>query len=196
MNKYETREQWLESATTLLRPTIEEHGNLPDKLHIITSWPYGNKKAIGQCFSSSWTKEGANYICISPKLGEDLPELLGVLAHELIHAMIGVDKNHGKAFKRVATAIGLVGQMRATEVGPELRKKLEGMLMQLGSYPHAQMMPPVKEKKEAKRKQILKFMSPVEPTYTCWLTPAQAANVGPPICPISKELMLLAGGDV
>jgi putative CocE/NonD family hydrolase len=41
------------------------------------------------------------------------------LAHELIHAAVGVAASH-QAFRRVASGIGLVGQMAATTAGLEL----------------------------------------------------------------------------
>ncbi len=189
--KHHTREEWLQVASQLLRKKLEEHGNLPDKLHILTSWPYGTKKAIGQCYSKSWTKDESTYIAISPKLNnDDIIELLGVLIHELIHAMVGVEKNHGKAFKKVAIKVGLQGSMRATEVGDVLRKDLEGFALKLGTYPHQEMQPPPAPERKPAKKQIIKFVSPTEPSYSCWVTPAQAAIYGPPICPISKQLMV------
>ncbi len=183
----------LKSAVEFQRKPLEEHGNLPDKLHVLTSWPYATKKAIGQCYAKTWTKDESVYIAISPKLGNDLVEVLAVLLHELIHAQVGVEKAHGKPFRRLATKMGLVGPMRTTEPGPELTMTLQGMVQSLGEYPHVVMQDhkPETPRKPAK-KQIIKFVSPVEPTYTCWLTPAQAAKVGPPICPISMTKMVLA----
>lgn len=192
---HDTREEWLHAGATLLAPRLEEHGNLPNKLSIITSWPYGTKKAIGQAFPTSYTKDETFYICISPVLGEDPGEMLAVLLHELIHALVGCDKNHGKHFKKVALKMGLEGKMKATVPGIKLKEELTGMAMKLGVYPHSEMVtPPAKPKKKA-RKQIIRFKSLDVEGYSCWLTPAQAKEIGPPICPVSHKLMVLADED-
>src|SRR5262245_40096792 len=34
-----------------------------------------------------------------------------ILAHELVHAAVGVDQGHGPAFRKVANAIGLEGKL-------------------------------------------------------------------------------------
>ncbi|MCH3755961.1 hypothetical protein LZC13_10090, partial [Campylobacter coli] len=44
-------------------------------------------------------------------------QIAAILAHELVHAAVGIAAGHGKAFKRVAVGLGLVGPMRATTPG-------------------------------------------------------------------------------
>jgi hypothetical protein len=44
-------------------------------------------------------------------------QIAAILAHELVHAAVGIPAGHGKAFKRVALGLGLVGPMRATTPG-------------------------------------------------------------------------------
>ncbi len=193
MNKHITREDWLKAAVKLLTPKLEANGGvMPDKLHVLTSWPVSNaKKAVGMCFAKTWTKDESTYICISPVLGEeDLPELLGTLLHELVHAVVGVEHNHNKHFKKMALKVGLTGKMRSTENTPELVVELGRMMMELGSYPHSTIMPPKPKQKKKGKKQILKFSCPDHPTYSCWLTPAQAREVGPPISPLSGKKMV------
>lgn len=187
--KHKTREDWLRAAYELLAPILLENctQDLPEKIHILTSWPHGSKKAIGMQFGQSWTQDKSIYIAISPVLGGDRVEMLGVLLHEMIHAL-GISK-HGKDFKKVALACGLEGEMKATTVGKELSERLLPLVTKLGDYPHTSMNPPTSERKPAARKQILKFVSPVDPDYTCWLTPAQAERIGPPVCPISNQPM-------
>lgn len=194
MEKHSTREEWLKAAVQLLKPKLEEHGNLPEKLHVLTSWPVSNaKKAVGMCFAKTWTKDESTYILVSPLLGEeDLKELLGTLLHELVHAVVGVEQNHNKRFKKVALKVGLIGKMRSTENSIQLNDEFEGMLMTLGTYPHSTMLPPKPKERKPGKKQILKFSCPDNPTYTCWLTPAQAREIGPPISPISGKKMVSA----
>lgn len=88
-------------------------------------------KAIGAC----WTPHvGTQQIFISPIICHST-EVLGTLCHELIHALHPKDGHKG-SFKRTAKRIGLVGPMRSTTVGPELRLKLESIIERLGPYPH------------------------------------------------------------
>ena len=53
------------------------------------------------------------------KGGDELfpAQIAAILAHELVHAAVGIPAGHGKAFKRVALGLGLVGPMRATTPG-------------------------------------------------------------------------------
>ena len=44
-------------------------------------------------------------------------QIAAVLAHELVHAAVGIPAGHGKKFTRIATGLGLVGPMRATTLG-------------------------------------------------------------------------------
>src|SRR5689334_19339861 len=62
-----------------------------------------------------------------------------VLAHELVHAAIGIAARHGKAFRRVASRIGLVGQMAATTAGPEFEKATQPILEAAGPLPHRRL---------------------------------------------------------
>jgi hypothetical protein len=40
------------------------------------------------------------------------------MAHELVHAAVGIAAGHGKEFRRVAKGIDLAGSMTATTAGP------------------------------------------------------------------------------
>ena len=55
-------------------------------------------------------------------------EIAGILAHELTHAAVGIDKGHGRAFRRVAVAIGLTGKMTATVPGDAFKQRVEPIL--------------------------------------------------------------------
>jgi hypothetical protein len=48
-------------------------------------------------------------------------QVAAILGHELLHAAVGVAASH-KAFRRVASGIGLAGQMAATAAGPEFKE--------------------------------------------------------------------------
>jgi len=187
MKKHTTREAWLQAAITELAKDVNQHGQLPSNLHAIVSWPKGSTTAIGQCFSSHWTEDKSVYVSISPILGKPV-EVLATLLHELVHAL-GI-KGHGSDFKVAATALGLEGKMRATVAGKELTAKLTKIAESLGAYPH-QPMKDVKVKKEKSgAKTAIRFHSPVDEKYACWVSPKQAEEHGAPICPISGETMV------
>ena len=82
---------------------------------------------------------------ISPVMDTPLEEgkqgVADILAHELVHAAVGLEHRHGGEFKRVATAIGLAGKMTATTAGPEFAALVKPWLKKLGTYPHAELMP-------------------------------------------------------
>ena len=41
-------------------------------------------------------------------------QIAAILAHELVHAAVGIAAGHGKAFKQVVVGLGLIGPMRFT----------------------------------------------------------------------------------
>lgn len=184
--EFKTREEWLRAAYDIFVDRLKPHGALPKEVHILCSWPHGSRKAIGQFMDDTWVKNQSSYIFISPTL-EDRTEILHTLIHEMIHAL-GIS-GHGKVFKRIGTKLGLEGKMKASHAGPDLMLELLLIADKLGKYPHATIVEKPKLPKTAK-KTIMRFMSPVDPDYVIWMTPAKAASYGPPICPVSKELMV------
>jgi hypothetical protein len=75
-------------------------------------------KAIGECWDNRLSADGHFEIFIRPDLAhapDAMPaQIAAILAHELVHAAVGIPAGHGKAFKRAALGLGLVGPMRAT----------------------------------------------------------------------------------
>ncbi len=69
---HSTRESWLEAATKALAPRFKPFGPLPKKLHVLSSFPYKSKTAVGMQFSQTWTKDASTYIAISPVLGNEV----------------------------------------------------------------------------------------------------------------------------
>lgn len=193
--KYLTREAWLQAAVEELRPKYGK--KLPEKIHTIISWPKGASKAQGQFFSSNWTTQRGVYICLSPEIKEVTGKigLLSILMHELVHASLETEekgtKGHGVPFKALATSLGLEGKMRSSHANETLVKELDQLAKKLGSFPHVPMVN-VKEKKKPAGKTCVRYVSPVNDKYSCWVSVKQAKEVGGPICPISKKPMLEA----
>lgn len=143
-----TREDWLLRAAELLRPVIETLGGddiaLP-ALRVSVGFPLGSRggkstHAIGQCWAATCSADKTHELFISPELSEPA-RVLDVLAHELVHAAVGIEEGHGKAFGRVARAIGLEGKMTATVAGEAFTQLAATLLPELGPYPHATLLP-------------------------------------------------------
>src|SRR3546814_7581600 len=66
-------------------------------------------------------------------------QIAAILAHELVHAAVGIPAGHGKAFKRIALGLGLVGPMRATTPGEAFLAAVAPILDAVGPLPHARL---------------------------------------------------------
>ena len=99
----------------------------------------GNYSAMGVCFPKI---KGRPYkhIFILPDWcnNSDIVNLGGVIIHELVHAIDNCKSGHGKAFRLMATAVGLEGKMTATEPSPKLAKWIRKTAKKLGKYPEGQ----------------------------------------------------------
>jgi hypothetical protein len=113
MNIPLTREAWLLAAIELLRPLFLEKGyNLP-RVRVSCGIPATSRRgsAVGQCWPSSATDDGANEIYISPVYADPV-EVLDTLVHELVHAVDDCRHRHGPEYKAIALKMGLQGKMR------------------------------------------------------------------------------------
>jgi hypothetical protein len=113
------RHQWLEQAVAELRPRFAGAGyTVPDNVRCSIGFPkhVRPKRCIGQCWYSSMSSDQHVEIFVSPELGdaEQTSRIIGVAAHELVHATVGPGVGHRGIFKRCALAIGLTGRMTAT----------------------------------------------------------------------------------
>lgn len=136
------REEWLEAALPLVGTLFEDVGYSLPRVKVSCSFPGGGsaKRRIGECWPTSASQAGLNEVFISPYL-DDPFQVIDVLVHELCHAVDDCASGHGKAFKGIATAVGLEGKMKQASAGPELRPVLEHMLEHLGPYPHVKLVP-------------------------------------------------------
>lgn len=138
------REGWLTAAMSALRPHFRKAGlTIPRGTRVACSWPsHGGtaKKATSEVDGETWFyTNGAPEIAISPRLGQDDIEVLGTLAHEMVHVAVGGKYDHRhKPLRDGFIAVGLTeGRPCATKAGPELRILLAEISKRLGPYPHA-----------------------------------------------------------
>jgi hypothetical protein len=62
-------------------------------------------------------------ILVSPVIADSM-RVAGILAHELIHASVGVEHGHKGPFRQMAKALGLEGKMTATTEGEAFKRLL------------------------------------------------------------------------
>lgn len=130
------REAWLNRAVNALSPLFAEKGYELPRIRVSCGFASsGAVKHIGQCFPTSMSDTGDNELFISPVLDDSI-EVLATLVHEIVHAIDDCKNSHGKAFKKIALAVGLEGKMRSTHAGEALKAKLTVISAQIGEYPH------------------------------------------------------------
>jgi hypothetical protein len=184
------RQQWLELAVEALRAKFMDIGHaVPTKIRISIGWP---KRAascgrIGECWSTKASSDQHAELFISPELTEGV-RILDVLAHELVHATVGVEAKHGKAFKQCALAIGLIGPIRATTAGPEFIAWTEALFKHIGPYPAGYLTDMPKQ-----GTRMLKCTCS-GCGYTVRITRKWLELAGPPICPTDRIALILSLG--
>ncbi|GCE05600.1 hypothetical protein [Dictyobacter aurantiacus] len=154
----QNREAWLYRAALFLFEHMQRCGLSPVPVRVSCGWPVsggGGQKnvTIGQCFAPTVCADGVSQVFISPRIADSV-EVLGVLLHELIHASFGNKFGHKKPFSQAAKKVGLAGPPTATVVGPELLPLLQDYVSRVGTYPHAAIVPMVKEKTPGSRLRL------------------------------------------
>jgi hypothetical protein len=140
-NYYDTRESWLRAATNELRPYFESSGYpLPQKIRFAIGFPSTGRRGrrIGECWHSSTSADEHFEIFIRADIA-DPGEVLGVLVHELVHAVVPIHAKHGRLYRAAAVKIGLDGPMMHAMPGILLRKRLDDLAALLGPLPHARL---------------------------------------------------------
>lgn len=182
---YETREQWLNAAVELMRPTFAAAGKpLPDALRVSLGFALGSRKAIGQCWQPQASAEHVHNVFISPVLDELLaPQgVLSTLLHELCHAALPPLMGHKGAFQHLAGRVGLVKPWTETTASAEcVENVLRPIATALGPFPHARLDPGQLERKKQSTRMVkceCEQCGYVARTSRKWI-----AKSGAPICP-------------
>jgi len=186
-NAIETREAWLNLVVTALRPFFTDNGfTIPDNVKVSCGFPSRSatsrkSQRIGECWDSTKSESQHFEIFISPVLDNTLT-VVDTLAHELIHATVGLKAGHGAAFKRCMAAIGLEGKATSSVAGEKFKAWFAGQ--EFPPYPHAKLNATSAPKKQPTR--MLKVYCPAcaaaQDDYIVRMT-AKAFNMGAPICP-------------
>ncbi|WP_323162822.1 hypothetical protein [Stenotrophomonas maltophilia] len=135
------REAWLNSLAALMAPAFVELGAPLPAFRIAVGFPSSgmNSAAIGECWDAKASADGTFEIFIRPDQADPLAVAF-VLAHELVHAAVGLEHGHKGEFARVALALGFPRPL--TTAAPPTGRLLawfESLLPQVGPLPHAAM---------------------------------------------------------
>ena len=188
-----TREDWLNQVAQRMRPLFTAAGaELPERFRVTMSLTR-RKKAIGVCYDRSASADGAYEILVRLDQHEPL-DVAAILAHELVHAAVGVEQGHGPAFGKVARAIGLDGKLTATVPGDEFRASVAPILDEVGPFPHAPL--DWSGQRSGPKKQTARLLK-VE-CQECGLVVRQTKKwideVGPAHCPEHGEMRVADAG--
>ena len=94
------------------------------------------RKVLGQCHAPESSADGTTELLIAISRDEPV-EILATLAHELVHASVGVRVGHKGIFVKGVRALGLDGKATATIAGERFRDLTVPILNRLGAFPHA-----------------------------------------------------------
>ena len=200
-NRHETSESWLRAATNDLRSYYADRGlTLPEKIRFSIAFTSHGKpprdataetaRWPAECWPAAATDDGFCEIIIRADFADPL-EILGILAHELVHASLP-DAKHGKEFRDAALRIGLEGAMRRAMPGPVLRERLNKLAEALGPLPRARlnfdrvtlggMAVADRPRKQSTRLLKAECLGP-GCGYTVRLAARWIVDCGPPHCP-------------
>lgn len=135
-----SRQSWLEAAVLKAIPIFQRHGYTVPELRISCGFPSTGIRGsrVGECWPTHISADGVNEIFISPLI-DDSVEVIGIILHELVHAVDNCKSGHGTNFKKIATAIGLTGKMIHAYPDEELTVVVRAIVNEIGPYPHKQL---------------------------------------------------------
>jgi len=140
-NAHTTSESWLRAATNDLRPYFDKLGyTLPEKIRFSISFTSTGKRGTipGECWHPESSEDGYYRIYLRSDTSDPV-EILGILVHELVHALLPSSVKHGKEYRKIALHIGLEGEMRNARPNPILRDRLQAIATNLGALPNAKL---------------------------------------------------------
>lgn len=182
------RETWLNTLLKKLSPIFNEHNlNVPDNIRVSVGFPSkgAKSKVIGECHSFENSADNMFEIFIHPNQ-DDPVKVAGILVHEIVHTVVGLEAKHGPEFKECALRVGLCGKMKATEETPELVEKINKILKEMvDTYPHKKLLPSIKVE-SPKNTSVIKLTCPKDGYIV--RTSKKWVEIGYPVCPCGEEL--------
>ena len=198
-NTTELREAWLDKVAGEMLPIIgvfardfEKSTHEPFRFPVVKvscGWPHkggmAKKRVRGECWDSSASAGNYAEIFISP-VESDADEVAHILAHELVHALLGTAVGHRKPFPQIVKAMGLQGKPTATyaDVNAPFWDWARPIVEAAGEYPHAKIEGTSGKKKS--KTYLIKSACP-ECDYTVRITRKHIDAAGHPACPACSD---------
>lgn len=190
----DNRESWLNRVALGMAPLFEAlDAPLPARVAAICAgiasgaWARSGRMKISKWPSalSRLSQHSPIALPLAPALVK--PIATRILAHELAHAAVGIPVGHGKAFKRVALGLGLVGPMRATTPGAAFLAAIVPILDAAGPLPHARLDTDGESTAPKKQKARMLKCECVTCCYTVRTARKWLEEAGAPLCPIEDH---------
>lgn len=156
--QYETREAWLNAFIAYARPEFERVGApLPERVRVSVGFTSHGARSnrIGECWHNEASADGYFEIFLKPTIETD-SRMADILTHELVHAAVGIEAQHGPKFKAVATALGLTGKMTATTASAAWYSWALPILDILGPMPYGALQDGKSTAKPKQKTNLLK----------------------------------------
>ncbi|HDR9259641.1 TPA: transcription elongation protein SprT [Burkholderia vietnamiensis] len=122
-----------------MAPRFAELGHPLPAFRVSIGWPSAGKDApvTGECWDKRVSKDGHFEIFLNPGR-DDGPQVACTLAHELIHAAVGLDQGHKGNFARVALELGFTRPLThaSAEVPEKLAAWVGPIIKEVGALPH------------------------------------------------------------
>lgn len=131
------REAWLNQIAQQMAPRFEAMGFPLPAFRASVGWP-STAQALGECWDRRVSGDGHFEIFINPGRA-DSEGIACTLAHELIHAAVGLQEGHKGKFAAVALELGFARPLtHASATTPEkLAEWVRPIIEQVGNIPHA-----------------------------------------------------------
>ena len=128
------REQYLQSVVTHFRRDLKKVGITVPPVHISVGMT-GQGRTIGLTYARLHSPDNCNQIFLTPEIS-DTDDAIGVVAHEVVHAILDCEYGHGREFTLLARHLGLTKPYAVVTAGPILIEKMKKIRSSLGKYPH------------------------------------------------------------
>lgn len=183
------RHNWIETALGSFRGHFQECGyTVPTNVRVSVGFVKSSThpKALGQCFDKKASKDGFFELFISPIVGatgevetdtKSTVNILETIAHEMVHASVGIDQGHQGQFITCAAAVGFVRPWRYTPAGERMLTIINTIIGKQGLFPAGAITLPRKKQ----GKSLIKCYC--ECNYVAYITMKNLEEHGTPICP-------------
>lgn len=188
-----TREEWLKKAVRTLRPMLKKAGVKMRPRWQVSMSLTARRNVIGLCCYEANSDSGKTVnILVCPSLSDPV-EVLSTLFHEMIHASLPLGVHHGKKFVDACKCTGWTKyKPTSAAASDEMRVVLARVAAFLGPFNHDPLRLIKTSGAGTKGGYWPVYVSPADPRYRLQVSARAVEEHGPPLCPITREEMVLA----